>query len=84
MKKREPRSGAIKNKQGGESVSARNEKGGVIVEMFADPRQKHERRLRQLPDLIPDVGCRRRLRRRNRVYLNDENWWTKRSYFDRG
>lgn len=58
------------------------ERKSASSDVFADPRQQKERRIRRQLELVPDIGCRRRQRRRNRAYTNDEDWWTKRSYSD--
>jgi hypothetical protein len=77
----------ISNKNGQEgttyeSHNAAPTREGVSSDVFTDPRQQRERRIRRQLDLVPDIGCRRRQRRRNRAYTNDEDWWTKRSYND--
>ncbi len=66
-----------------ESTDATPEPEDGSLDVFTDPRQKRERRIRRQLDLLPDIGCRRRQRRRNRAYTNDEDWWTKRRYNDR-
>lgn len=51
-----------------------------LLELFEDPRNQRERRVRRQLDLVPNTGCRRSRRRRNRVYLNEKDWWIKRRY----
>ena len=56
------------------------ERDAFLLDLFKDPRYQRERRVRRQLDLVPNAGCRRRQRRRNRVYTNDKAWWIKRRY----
>lgn len=47
---------------------------------FVDPRKHYGRRMHVDPDLIPKTGCRRRVDRRKREYLKDDDWWIRRNY----
>lgn len=56
------------------------DRDAFLLEFFEDPRNQRERRVRRQLDLVPNTGCRRSQRRRNRVYLNEKDWWIKRHY----
>lgn len=65
--------------------TANNEANSVqiasaINDIFEEPRKSRERRNYRRPELIPAGGCRRRSRRRRKIYTNDVSWWTKRDY----
>lgn len=47
--------------------------------VFEDPRVRKDRRIAHFPELVPEVGCRRKNERRS-DRINLGVWWMKRRY----
>jgi hypothetical protein len=70
----------VRGEAPGEINRAVQDRDASLLELFEDPRNQRERRVRRQLDLVPNTGCRRSQRRRNRAYLNENDWWIKRRY----
>jgi hypothetical protein len=70
----------VRGEAPGEINRAVQDRDAFLLEFFEDPRNQRERRVRRQLDLVPNTGCRRSQRRRNRAYLNEKDWWIKRRY----
>jgi hypothetical protein len=70
----------VRGEAPGEINRAVQDRDASLLELFEDPRNQRERRVRRQLDLVPNTGCRRSQRRRNRAYLNEKDWWIKRRY----